>query len=558
MAHDVFLSYSSKDQAAAAAVCGALERKGVRVWMAPRDVLAGKDYDQQILDAIDEARVMALVLSRNSDASKHVKREVERADKRNLSLVPLQIEDFEPRGLSYFLGATHRHSAYPPPLEAHLERLTNAVTRLLRPDFAPPPLQVERAGALPHSEEEQEPPVPPKSKGGLWAALAIAATVIAGGGWYAYAPAPPVTVALQEEFETAMQAESVDALDSFVAKHLSGPFTKAATQRRDKLKAEQAARVSGGVADPTVAPRTKDSRTPEAGSTVAAPTPTQVASGPCGGVTPASLASRAPTPLSAQEECALRAGSEFRECENCGPMVVVPAGSFTMGSPAKEKERWDDEGPQHDVRFANAFAVGKFAVTFDEWDACVAGGGCNAYKPEDQGWGRGRRPVINVSWTDANAYVAWLSKNTAKAYRLLSEAEWEYAARGRTKTPFWQGATISTAQANYDGNFTYGGGKKGEFRGRTVPVDSFAANPFGLYNVHGNAWQWVEDCYHEKYDGAPKDGSSWTTGDCGRRVLRGGSWVNNPWYLRAAYRYGNDPDDRNSNTGFRLARALTH
>jgi formylglycine-generating enzyme required for sulfatase activity len=129
----------------------------------------------------------------------------------------------------------------------------------------------------------------------------------------------------------------------------------------------------------------------------------------------------------------------FKECENCPEMVVVPSGSFTMGSPASEEGRGNEEGPQHSVTLAKPFAVGRFAVTFDEWDACVADGGCNGHRPDDKGWGRGRQPVINVSWADAKAYVAWLSRKTGKPYRLLSEAEREYVTRAGTTTPFWWG-----------------------------------------------------------------------------------------------------------------------
>jgi len=162
-----------------------------------------------------------------------------------------------------------------------------------------------------------------------------------------------------------------------------------------------------------------------------------------------------------------------------------------------------------------------------------------------------------VNWHDAKDYADWLSEQTGKPYRLPSEAEWEYAARAGTTTPFWQGKTISTNQANYDGNCVYGEGRKGLWRQGTVPVHSFAANAFGLYNVHGNVWEWVEDCWTDRYAGAPTDGSAWKTGDCSRRVLRGGSWGYVPWSLRAASRSRYSPDVRMSSTGFRLARTLT-
>jgi formylglycine-generating enzyme required for sulfatase activity len=202
----------------------------------------------------------------------------------------------------------------------------------------------------------------------------------------------------------------------------------------------------------------------------------------------------------------------------------VPAGSFTMGSPDIEEGRIEEEGPQHRVTFGKSFGVGKFAVTFEEWDACVADGGCNGYTPSDEGWGRGRRPVINVSWDDANAYVGWLSRKTGKIYRLLSEAEREYVTRAGTTTPFWWGASISTQQANYNGNYAYGAEATGVSRRQTVPVDSFQPNPWGLYQVHGNVWEWTEDCWHDDYTGAPSDGSAWTSGGCSDRVIRGGAW----------------------------------
>ena len=136
-----------------------------------------------------------------------------------------------------------------------------------------------------------------------------------------------------------------------------------------------------------------------------------------------------------------------------------------------------------------------------------ADGGCNRYTPSDEGWGRGRRPVINVSWDDAKAYVGWLSRKTGKTYRLLSEAEREYVTRAGTTTPFWWGTSISTQQANYNGNYTYGTGATGVSRRQTVLVDSFQPNPWGLYQVHGNVWEWTEDCWHDNYSGAPSDGS---------------------------------------------------
>jgi formylglycine-generating enzyme required for sulfatase activity len=178
-------------------------------------------------------------------------------------------------------------------------------------------------------------------------------------------------------------------------------------------------------------------------------------------------------PLTIAEERTLKTGDSFKECEACPEMMVVPVGSFMMGSPPRE-EGPVSNGEQRRVTIARPFAVGMFEVTFAEWDACVASGGCK-HEPGDEGWGRGKQPVINVSWNDiTQQYLPWLSRKTGKAYRLLSEAEWEYVARAGTTTPFSWGSSISTNQANYNGNYVYGRGSKGEYRGRTLPVDSFA------------------------------------------------------------------------------------
>jgi formylglycine-generating enzyme required for sulfatase activity len=282
---------------------------------------------------------------------------------------------------------------------------------------------------------------------------------------------------------------------------------------------------------------------------------------PCGGaeaVSASSLSARSAMPLCAAEERSLKPMDTFVECDKCPGMIVVPAGSFTMGSPRNEPEKSFDEGPQHQVTIGKAFAVGKFAVTFNEWDACVADGGCNGYRPLDEGWGRGRRPVIGVSWNDAKAYVAWLSRKTGKGYRLLSEAEREYATRAGTATPFWWGSSITPRQANYDGDFAYNKGAKGEDRQKTLPVDSFEPNPWGLYQVHGNVWEWAEDCWHNSYLGAPTDGAAWTnaTKDCTSRVLRGGSWFNLPRDLRSAARVRTATFYRSRLDGFRVGRTL--
>jgi formylglycine-generating enzyme required for sulfatase activity len=236
-------------------------------------------------------------------------------------------------------------------------------------------------------------------------------------------------------------------------------------------------------------------------------------------------------------------GEVIRDCPECPELVVVPPGDFEMGSNDTPYEK-----PVHKVTIANPFAIGRREVTFDEWDACNAAGDCK-YRPDDHGWGRGTRPVIDVSWEDAKQYVAWLAQKTGKRYRLPSEAEWEYAARAGTTTPFSWGKAPSAGRANCEDCST-------PPTRQTVPAGSFRPNGFGLYDTAGNAAEWVEDCWNDTYRGAPKDGSAWTTGQCRQRGVRGGSFANKTNFIRSAARFRYDIDVRYYAHGFRVARDL--
>jgi formylglycine-generating enzyme required for sulfatase activity len=261
-----------------------------------------------------------------------------------------------------------------------------------------------------------------------------------------------------------------------------------------------------------------------------------------------------PYVLSPDAERALKPGQAFRECaKDCPEMVVVPAGEFMMGSPPTEKGRMPDEGPQHRVTIARPFAVSKYDVTFNDWDACVSVGGCPR-GAGDVDWGRDTRPVIYVSWDDAQQYVARLSQMTGKPYRLLSDAEFEYAARAGTQTAYPWGDDIGENNANCVDCGSQWTGSAGTWQ--TAPVGSFAANRFGLHDMVGNVWKWVQDCYHPNYNGAPTDGSTWTGGDCTARVIRGGSWGGGPEYVRPAFRDRSSTNDRNYTLGFRVGRTL--
>jgi formylglycine-generating enzyme required for sulfatase activity len=272
-------------------------------------------------------------------------------------------------------------------------------------------------------------------------------------------------------------------------------------------------------------------------------------------IRPYAAAQMWPHLLSAAQEQALKPGDAFRECaSDCPQMIVVPAGSFMMGLPPTPK--LGAESPQHKVTIAKAFAVSKYELTFADWDACVAGGGCNGYRPDDEGWGRGQQPALNVDWSDAQQYVAWLSLVTGKTYRLLSEAEYEYAARAGTTTQYPWGDAIKlngAPMASCDGC----GSKWDDVH--PAPVGSFPPNKFGLYDMVGNVWEWTQDCAHPSYNGAPADGSAWLQGnggDCNERHLRAGSYLNAAIILGSAIRYWNTSGERNFTTGFRVARTL--
>lgn len=239
-----------------------------------------------------------------------------------------------------------------------------------------------------------------------------------------------------------------------------------------------------------------------------------------------------------------RFGTVFRDCAECPELVWLPQGDFIMGEPSAAI------GPQHVVRISYLLAVGRFEVTFDEWDVCVATGGCRR-RPHDSGWGRGRQPVINVSWADAQQYAAWLSRRTGKPYRLLSEAEWEYAARAGTEVRYWWGDDPRHGDANCRDCGSRWGGRQ------AAPVGRFAPNPFGLHDMHGNVFEWVEDCYHYGYRDAPSDGRAWTlecTATADTRMLRGGAWHGPTITTRSAARSTAVSSYYDNRIGFRVAR----
>ncbi len=265
----------------------------------------------------------------------------------------------------------------------------------------------------------------------------------------------------------------------------------------------------------------------------------------------------------------LEPGRIFRDCEDdCPELVVIRAGRFLMGSTTDENESDRDERPKHEVAIGKKYAIGRYEVTFKEWQACVDASACS-HVPDDEGWGRGERrdnrPVINVSWNDVQEYLRWLRGRTGNAYRLPTEAEWEFAARAGTTTARYWGPDPNMAclygnvhddTSKTENEFYWTQHECDDRYAKTAPVGRFEPNAFGLSDMLGNVWEWVEDCWNAGYDGAPVDGSAWTARRCSGRVLRGGSWGSVPWSVRSADRVGLAPDIRLNYLGFRIAREV--
>jgi formylglycine-generating enzyme required for sulfatase activity len=325
-----------------------------------------------------------------------------------------------------------------------------------------------------------------------------------------------------EAWDRTKDTTNIAVLEDFIARYKETFYARLARARIDELKKQQ----------------------------VAIAAPPKVAASPtvprCDGV----------DALVGNKRRCLKPKDSFKDCPECPEMVMIPAGEFMMGSPADEAGRSSDESPQHKVTIAKPFAAGRFEATFADWEACAAAGGCQR-EPSDEGWGKGARPVINVSWEDITKdYLPWLTRKAGKTYRLLTEAEWEYATRAGTTTAYSTGRTITTDQANFDDSSAYGGSGKGVYRQKSIVVGSLnKPNYFGLHDMHGNVSEWVEDCYQNNYVGAPTDGSV-KIASCSSRVLRGGSWSNSLPRLRSAFREGYTPIYRSKYQGFRVARTL--
>jgi formylglycine-generating enzyme required for sulfatase activity len=497
---NVFISYSRRDVDFADRLANALSVRGFHVEIDRRDLPKLEDWERELQHLIQQCDTVVLVVSPNSLKSPVVNWEVDQVRLAGKRLAPIIIADVEgvpvPPDVSrinyiYFTDAM--------PFEQHVDELGQA-------------LNTDRAWLMEHtrlSELARHWIECGRTKDSLIRGRDVKDAM----AWAARRPreAPPITDA-QREFLAASQVLEA----------------REARWRRYIVAAVAALAVGGagyslwlarGYAMVLVA-RERDERRPQV--------------------------------LSEAAERALQPKDVFHECALCPTMVVVPPGEFVMGSPEDEPGHDRKEGPQHEVAIERSFAVSEFEVTFDEWAYCASFRSCQNQKRQDEGWGEGNRPVIKVSWDDARDYAAWLSTHTGRPYHLLSEAEWEYAARAGSKSAYSWGNDGGSGNADCDRC-----GSRWD-KATTAPVGSFSANAFGLYDMHGNVWEWVEDCWHDTYDGAPSDGSAWTAScdKADQHVVRGGSWEDTVVDLRAAARYGGQTDIHTWVNGIRVARTL--
>lgn len=526
----VFISYSHADGEwleRLQIMLAPLQRQGaIDVW-ADTCIQPGQPWQEEIKKALARAKVAVLLVSPDFLHSEFIHQDelpplLEASRKEGLTIlwVPVRPSLYKATAIAHFQAVCDPKtplSALPrAQQEAELVRIAEQLMTIRPLPVSPPsPLPTpESTPTTPAAEQVVKPPSPPPSS----------------------PSPPPQATSPQRVWRQRLIVVVLSVLGGSVGYHLEklwfGP-------------AEKPPPSSKPATDPTSGPVTTS---PPVVTTPAAPSTTP----------PSEVAQAVSLPpmqniygwsaqqvqtLQKQTAQALKQPVEFRDPLQDGSqgpgMVVIPGGRFQMGSPDKELDR-DNNERQHEVEVA-AFAISKHEVTFEEYDRFADTTGRD--KPTDEGWGRGRRPVIHVSWFDAVAYAQWLSEQTGQTYRLPTEAEWEYACRAGTVTAYYFGETITDKQANYGRNI-----------GKTVEVGQFPANAWGLYDMHGNVWEWTCSEYNASYGGAEQRCVDKAAG--GPRVLRGGSWLYEPGRLRAAYRYGGDPANRGNLRGFRLARTF--
>ncbi len=563
---DIFISHKSERRAAAEHFAEVLKRYGYTVWF-DYELAMGEDFAAQVEREIREAKALVAMWCSLSVASRWVREEVQLARELGI-LAPVKIEFCHPPVGSRLVRTIDLSAWDGGPRSAALDPLIDALEKLIGRDAViarKSLIEYEdawwragshkpRAFALKKALEEPEtkrfglkPPLPaapapmhperrpgrhPPKDAALKKALERAETKRFGPK----PPAPRVRAPIHPETRAGRDWEHFGIGETFDAGAIEAYIKRygASEPRWAGRAKKRLSYVTAALMEKAAAEQAREARQRAGGRIRVAPQITR----------PAGLDWF--TPGAGRREI-------FKDAESAPEMVVVPAGEFWMGS--KDGEGNEDERPRHKVTIAKPFAVGRYAVTFNEWDAARVASGV-LHNPSCPVRRRGRWPVVDVSWDDAQAYIEWLWSKTGQPYRLLSEAEWEYCCRAGTETQFWWGDEISTERANYDGNCTFGEGAKGENSHNSLPVNSFRPNPWGLYQVHGNVWEWCQDCWNSNYHNAPADGSAWTAGEGKYRVLRGGSWAGGPDTLRPSRRLVNSRGDRFLDVGMRVARTI--
>ena len=566
---DIFISYKREDRARIAPLARALEASGYTVWW-DLELIAGQKWSKKIKAELDAAKCVIVVWSNASVApdrtyvSEWVENEADDAHGRGI-LVPALLD---PGRIAW----THQKVQFASLVgwegdTAHpgLVELLEGVTQYAGPRARPEELELAAWNAAESTETAQAfRDFLDAHPGSRFADIARsrAAELDEAASWQALGQAP-----------------TVGALAAFLRRYPTGRFADEAEARIRALEAAPTG--SKPIAPPRQRDQSQQRNTPSSTMPAGRPrwaAPVAMAAIALGGLLawspwsspPAVDGGSAPPALTTPVEPEMREAGAPSSGQQSPPatvraiepeMVRVPAGTFVMGSPPGEASRDPDEGPQQTITVA-AFEIGKYEVTFDEWDACVAGGGCNGYRPNDEGWGRGRRPVINVSWDDAKSYVSWLSGRTGKQYRLPTEAEWEYAARagttGRFANEAGEAALCQVANhADMSTGFFWRNRLCNDGVGqKTAVVGRYEANKFGVFDMHGNVSERIEDCYRDNLSGQTA-AAFHTTGSCSYRVTRGGSWQSVLPNLHSAARDYGPPAGRGRSVGFRLARTAS-
>ncbi len=491
---DIFLSYSRADRPRAEIIAKALEAEGLTVWW-DKALKAGQTYDEVTEGMLRDSNVVVVLWSEVSVKSKWVRTEATLGERTSV-LVPAMIDDVE-RPIMFELTQSADLIGWSGDRD---EERWKAFIEDIR-------------SAIPAAEAD---PVKTAAQ--------------------AAPPSPENT--MEHTFWTSIQNSSDPSdFEAYLKRYENGHFSDLARNRIAALAPQQPAAIAPAPpAEEALTPPPPPEASPPGKSSSKLPLLLGLAILIAGavGVAVFFMGDGSAPSLETTDVSDTPAGA-FSDCDVCPEMVTLSAGTFQMGSPDNEVGRTGNEGPLHEVTVP-AFAIGKTEVTFAEWDACVEDGGCS-FNPSDRGFGRAGMPVLGVSWNDANDYAKWLSQKSGRRYRLPSEAEWEYAARAGTQTPYWWGVTFDPSIAPINA---------------PVTTDSLSENPFGLKGMLGNAREWVQDCYINSYLTAPIDGSAQRSGDCNRRVLRGGAWGRDADDHRAANRARISRTVRDKVFGFRL------